>query len=204
MKKVSLIFAAILAAISLSAAEPEAKTTEQKVDPRDKHSNIYEKVPLEGKYVGYVGIELLTPSFFGGGGVDYGVTTSHGAMITNRIFLGGGAGYMQDFNNSIGLFPVFADFRYFFQSKYQRRIYPHIGARAGAVIPTEGKVGYMVQLGLGVRIPFSENFAMNVEVGPQYATKYERDTEDKYVSIGKPFVSNGDFFSFFFRVNFEF
>ncbi|MCM1309965.1 MAG: hypothetical protein NC301_02930 [Bacteroides sp.] len=195
MKKFLITFLTAVAAVSAFAAE----------QPRNRYTNVLEKVPLEGSYVGYAGLELLSPSYFGEGGVNFGVTTSHGAMVTNAIFLGGGVGYMQDFRNSVGAIPVFAEGRYFFQSQYQRRIYPHIGARAGAVIPTEGKVGYLVQLCVGFRVPLTENFAMNIEVGPQYASKYRRDVEQGYVGqTGEPFVKNGDSFGFFARINFEF
>lgn len=196
MKRILLIFAAVIAAAGIYAAE---------ADPRNKYTNVYEKVPLEGSYVGYAGVELLSPSFFGDGGANFGITTSHGVMVTPCIFVGGGAGYIQDFRNNLGLVPVFAEGRYFFQSQYQRRIYPHIGARAGAAIPTkEGKVGYLLQLCIGFRIPLAETFALNLEVGPQYATKYRRETENGYASWNKPFRNDGDAFSFFARLNFEF
>ncbi len=207
MKKVFLILVALVAELSLSASEPAVMKAERKVDGRNKYTNMLEKVPLEGSYVGYAGIEMLSPSYFGDGGTNFGVTTSHGVMITNRIFVGGGAGYIHDFRNDIGIIPVFAEGRYFFQSQYQRRIYPHIGARAGAIIPTQSqaKAGYLLQVCLGFRVPLTEGFAFNLEVGPQYATKYSRDTPDKQIAqMGEPFISKGDFFSFFARVNFEF
>jgi len=206
MKNFRLIIAAVLAAfsLSLSAAEPAPDNGNRNDDPRNKRSNLYEKVPLEGTYVGYAGVEMMTPGFFGNGGVNAGVTTSHGYMVKRALFVGGGVGYLQDFNHSLGIIPVFAETRYFFQSKYQRRIYPHIGARAGAIIPTEGKAGFMVQAHVGVRIPLTESFAMSLELGPQYAAKYKPKDVTAPGQIDQPYVQNGDFFSFFARLNFEF
>lgn len=219
MKKTLTLLTVLAAALSLSAASPDTSTTTttttttktitttRKSDNRDRYSNVYEKVPLEGTYVGYAGVEMLSPSFFSNGGTDFGVVTSHGYMVSRSIFIGGGAGYLADFRHDKGIIPIFAEGRYFFQSQYQRRIYPHIGARAGAAIPTEGKVGFLVQACLGFRIPLAETFAVNIEVGPQYSTKYQREIEHPGLQVdevGKPFERDGYFFSFFARLNFEF
>lgn len=210
MKNFCMTIAALLAAFSfsslssLSAAEPASAKSERKEDPRDKRSNLYEKVPLEGTYVGYAGVEIMTPGFFGNAGVNSGVTTSHGYMVQPRLFIGGGVGYLQDFAHSLGVIPIFAETRYFFQSQYQRRIYPHIGARAGAIIPTEGKAGYMVQAFVGIRIPLSEPLALNLELGPQYGAKYKPKDLTAPAQTNQPYVQNGDFFSFFARISLEF
>ncbi|MDE7335722.1 MAG: hypothetical protein K2N10_05380, partial [Muribaculaceae bacterium] len=162
-----LLFALTLC-MSLSAAAQVV--TETRTPKKNENTNLYEKVPEEGKYVGYAGIEIASPGAFGDGGANFGFTTTHGLMGNESIFVGGGLGYIADFYNKQGLFPLFADGRYFFRSQFQRRIYPHIAARRGALIPTQGNVGVMGQLAIGLRVPFSESFAMNIEVGPQYGT----------------------------------
>lgn len=189
--------------MSLSAAAQVV--TETRTTKKNDNTNLYEKVPMEGKYVGYAGLEFVSPGAFGNGGSNFGVTTAHGAMVTENVFVGAGLGYLADFHNKQGIFPVFADGRYFFRSEFQRRIYPHIAARLGALIPTEGQVGFMGQLAVGIRVPFSDSFAMNIEVGPQLGTHYEREAEKNSISItGGPFKSKDTKFGFFGRVNFEF
>ncbi len=207
MKKITILLAAAVASLNLSATEPTTTKSTPKSNKHDRYTNVYEKVPLEGTYVGYAGIEMLSPTFFSNGGADFGVVTSHGYMVTRNIFVGGGAGYLADFSHKRGIIPIFAEGRYFFQSQYQRRIYPHLGARAGAAIPTEGKTGFLIQACLGFRIPLAETFALNIEVGPQYSTKYQRKLEHQGLlvdEVGSPFESDGYFFSFFARLNFEF
>lgn len=198
MKKLLTIITLLATALSLSASEPKKRS----------YTNLYEKIPAEGTYVGFAGVELLSPGSFGYGGVNFGITTSHGFMLSNRLFLGLGTGYVADFNNKKGLIPIFADGRFYFPSQYQRRIYPHLGARLGAEIATQGGVGGLFQLALGFRIPFSDSFAMNIEVGPQYSSKYTRGGKEGETLIElndmRPFKTNGGFFSFFGRVNFEF
>lgn len=190
--------------MALGASTSAQVITEQKVTNKNAHTNLLEKVPEEGKYVGYVGIELVSPGYFGAGGANFGLSTTHGAMIQDRIFIGGGVGYFADFSNKQGVIPVFADGRYFFRSQFQRRIYPHLGARLGVQIATEGGVGGFGQIALGLRVPFTESFALNVEVGPQYATGYERKHEQNMISTNQPFKSAGCKFQFFGRINFEF
>lgn len=211
MNKLLTSLAIICVAITMSAAEPDVQPVDKtKIDreqldaQRNKKSNLYNKVPLEGHYVGYAGIELASPSFFGDGGANYGVVTSHGYMVTDKIFAGAGVGYIEDFTNKQGVIPVFAEGRYFFQSQYQRRIYPHINARAGALFATEGGTGFMLQAGIGIRIPFSNSFAMNFEIGPHYSTKYRRQAGKMELTYNGPFKNSDYAFGFFARVNFEF
>ncbi len=199
----NILLAVFAFCVSLSASAQVI--TETRATKKNENTNLYEKVPVEGKYVGYAGIEIVSPGAFGDGGANFGFTTSHGVMVKDCIFVGGGLGYVADFSNKQGIFPVFADGRYFFRSQFQRRIYPHIAGRLGAMIPTQGSVGAMGQIAIGLRVPFSESFAMNIEVGPQYATRYERAHDLNSVSDnGAPFKSAGSRFSFFGRVNFEF
>lgn len=204
-KNFYLMVLALAAAFATQAADPVSAKSQIASDSRNKYTNVYEKVPLEGKYVGYAGIELLSPSYFGDGGANFGIVTSHGYMVTDKIFVGGGVGYIRDFPYGKAVIPIFAEGRYFFQSEYQRRIYPHFGLRAGAAVATEGGTGFVGQMCVGFRIPLTEGFAINLEVGPQYATKYMRESKAGYISeTGEPFVKDGYFFSFFARLNFEF
>lgn len=195
-KSLSLLIATLmLTAMSAFAASPATNS----------RTNLLEKVPAEGSYVGFAGIETLTPGFYSSGSFNGGVTTSHGIMFTRNIFAGIGAGYMADFHNDTGVIPVFADARYYFQSKYQRRILPHIGARAGAAITTVGKTGAFIQLAIGIRVPLSEVLALNVEIGPQYASRFERQHEAGTVTnIGSDWKITGMNLAFFGRINLEF
>lgn len=195
MKNLLSLIVALASILGTTAATPK----------QNKYTNLYEKIPMEGSYVGYVGAEIISPGSFGDGGFNAGITTSHGKMFTRNIYAGLGAGYIADFRNEKGIIPVFAEGRYFFSSQYQRRIYPHIGLRAGAAIATEGGTGALVQACVGFRVPLSEKFALNIEVGPQYSTKYEREHgEGTITDTGKPFRAAGMRFSFFGRINFEF
>ena len=168
-----------------------------------RYTNLYDKIPAEG-YVGFGGVEIVAPGFFGDGGYSVGVTTSHGWMVRPTIFLGLGAGYIQDFDDDQGVVPIFAEGRIYFASDYMRRIYPHIGARIGGVVATEGGGGTYIQLAGGFRVPFSNKVALNVEVGPQYATKFERQHDLNQIGVNTPFKSKGMRFSFFGRINIEF
>lgn len=197
MKKLLPLIVAIAGALNLGAATPRSN--------KNDYTNLYEKIPAEGSYVGNVALEIVSPGSYGQGGFNVGITTVHGKMFTDRLFLGLGTGYMADFHYGEGLIPIFAEGRIYFPSQYQRRIYPHIGLRAGAEIATEGGCGGMGQIALGFRIPLSEQLALNVEVGPQYATKYEREHGANEISAtGKPFRASGGRISFFGRVIFEF
>lgn len=195
MKKLLSLIVVLAGALGATAATPK----------QNKYTNLYEKIPTEGGYVGYVGVEIVSPGSFGAGGFNAGITTSHGKMFTRNLYAGLGAGYIADFRNEKGIIPIFAEGRYFFASQYQRRIYPHIGLRAGAAIATEGGTGALVQACVGFRVPLSEKFALNIEVGPQFSSKYEREHADGAVTdTGKPFRVDGTHFAFFGRVNFEF
>ncbi|MBE6305952.1 MAG: hypothetical protein E7082_08600 [Bacteroidales bacterium] len=191
MKKLIIMTVAIAAALCSQAAELK------------RYTNLYDKIPAEG-YVGFGGVEIVAPGFFGDGGYSVGVTTSHGWMVRPTIFLGLGAGYIQDFDDDQGVVPIFAEGRIYFASEYMRRIYPHIGARIGGVVATEGGGGTYIQLAGGFRVPFSNKVALNVEVGPQYATKFERQHDLNQIGVNTPFKSKGMRFSFFGRINIEF
>lgn len=191
MKKLIILLLAVISAIGVNAAELK------------RHTNLYNKIPAEG-YVGFVGVEIGAPGMFGDGGCSIGGVTSHGWMVTSRAFLGAGVGYIADISDNLGVIPVFAEGRFYFPSQYMRRIYPHIAARVGAQFATEGGTGGLVQVACGFRVPFSEQLALNVEVGPQYATAYNRETAAGTISFNAPFKSDGMKFSFFARINFEF
>lgn len=191
MKK---LFIAILAIVASTGAADAAKP----------YTNLYDKVPGEG-YVGSVALEIKAPGYFGNGGSAMGATTTHGWMVTSQFFAGLGAGYIHDTGSGEGVIPIFAEGRYYFTSQYMRRIYPHIGLRAGGQVATEGGAGFYSQLACGVRVPVSEKLAITVEVGPQYSTRYQREghSESK-LSIGTKYKSSGANFSFFGRIGLEF
>jgi len=194
MKKLLTMIVALAGALSVLAATPK----------QSRYTNLYEKIPAEGSYVGFAGVELVSPGAYGNGGVNFGITTVHGKMFTSRLFLGAGAGYIADFHNDKGLIPIFVEGRFYFPSQFQRRIYPHIGLRGGVEVATIGSCGGTFQAAIGFRIPLSEKLALNIEVGPQYASKYEREHGEGQASVGAKFRPAGGRFAFFGRVNFEF
>lgn len=186
-KKLSLLLVALAAALGSHA----------------ERTNLYDKLPGDG-YVGFAGVELASPGFFGNGGFAAGVTTEHGLMVTPKVFFGGGVGYVRDFEQHEAVIPIFAAARFYFPSEYMRKIYPHVSARLGGEVATHGGGGTYMQLGIGFRIPFSEKIAMNLEIGPQYATKFEREHRSDEATFGGDFKANGMRFAFFGRVTLEF
>lgn len=187
IKKLSILLVAAAAVLTVHA----------------ERTNLYDKLPGDG-YVGFAGVELTSPGFFGDGGSAVGVTTEHGLMVTPKIFFGGGVGYLHDLEQGEAVVPIYAAARFYFPSEYMRKIYPHVVARLGGEVATTGGGGTFMQLGLGIRVPFSDKFALNVEVGPQYATKFEREHLSDNVTWGNDFKANGMRFAFFGRVSFEF
>ena len=166
------------------------------------HTNLYDKVPHSG-YVGNVALEVASPGAYPGSAG--GFTTTHGCMVTPKILAGIGTGYIHSFNSGKGLIPIFAEGKFFFPSQHMRRIYPHIGVRLGGQVGTQGGAGLYSQVACGIRVPFSDRLALNVEIGPQYAGKYERiGSSNTTVTYNKPFKAHGQQFSFFGRVSFEF
>lgn len=170
---------------------------------RAERTNLYDKLPGDG-YVGFAGVEMTSPGFFSDGGFAAGVTTEHGVMVTSKVFFGGGVGYIRDFERHEAVVPIFASARFYFPSEYMRKIYPHVSGRLGGEVATHGGGGTYMQLGIGFRIPFSEKLAMNLEIGPQYATKFEREHRLDDVSVFGDYKANGMRFAFFGRVTLEF
>lgn len=191
------------AAEPLTVAADSVATTKKVAAPvRTKpYTNLYDKVPHSG-YVGSIALEINAPGAYPG--AAGGFTTTHGYMIRPTVFLGAGAGYIHSFSHSAGVIPVYAEGRIYFPSEYMRRIYPHIGARLGGQIGTKGGSGMYVQVACAFRIPFSDRVALNVEVGPQYVGKYEREAAAGTVTFNQDFKAKGGHFGFFGRVSFEF
>ncbi len=189
MKKI-LVMGLVALMSSVCYAKPKAYT------------NLYDKVPHSG-YVGNIGLEVNAPGAYPG--TSMGVTTSHGFMVRPTIFVGAGVGYLHSVSHGHGVIPIFAEGKFYFPSEHMRRIYPHLGVRLGGQVGTQGGSGLFSQVACGIRIPFSDRLALNVEVGPQYAGKYERGgASNTVVTYNRPFKSAGQRFSFFGRVSFEF
>lgn len=166
------------------------------------YTNLYDKVPHSG-YVGSVALEIASPGAYPGSAG--GLTTTHGYMVRPTIFAGIGVGYLHSFNNDHGVIPIFAEGKFYFPSEHMRRIYPHVGVRLGGQVGTQGGSGLYSQIACGIRVPFSDRLALNVEVGPQYAGKYERlGGSSTTVTVNQPFKAKGQHFGFFGRVSFEF
>jgi hypothetical protein len=158
------------------------------------------KVPQKG-YVGQVDFEVLAPGVFAASGANIGFTTTHGAMVDDRHFVGLGAGYLHDFDCDHGIIPIYAEGRIYFPSEVLSRIYPHVGLRLGGMYATEGGGGLYATLAVGIRVPLSTHrTALHVELGPQFTSKYNHAGT---TIVGK-YSSDGTHFGFFGRVGVEF
>lgn len=207
---ISTIFVCIAAAVfGQTAADYEAIQREhlrkKKIEVgarNDKYSsNLLEKIP--SGYVGSFGVEINAPGAYPESAA--GITTVHGYMVKPKIFIGGGIGYMHSVRYEQGIIPLFAEARFYFSSEYMRRIYPHLGFRLGAQFATEGDTGTYAQAACGFRVPVNEHIALNLEVGPQYVTKYNRGgRHDLTVTYKEPWKSSGYIFGFFGRLSVEF
>ena len=62
----------MLLAVTASAQVVTQTTT---TTTRNDNTNLFEKIPEEGKYVGYAGIEIMSPGFFGDGGLEFGFSS---------------------------------------------------------------------------------------------------------------------------------
>lgn len=194
MKKAIMGLVALICALGASAENK-------------RYTNVLDKIPAEG-YVGFAALEFNAPGLFQDLSTDIGVTTTHGWMVTPKIFLGAGVGFLYNPGAEKGLIPIFAEAKFYFPSQYMRKIYPHIDARLGGQIATEGGTGLYSQLGIGFRVPVSEKLAINVEVGPQMAGKYVRgggsNADNQPILYAQPFKAKGTKVSFFGRVSIEF
>ncbi len=212
MKKVFISSILMLVSVAVSgqtAADYEAIQREhlrkKKIEVgarNDKYSsNLIEKIP--SGYVGSIGFEVNAPGAYPESAI--GVTTVHGYMVKPKIFLGAGTGYIYSVRYGQGVIPLFAEARFYFSSQYMRRIYPHLGFRGGAQFATEGETGFYGQVACGFRVPVNEHLALNLEVGPQYVTKYTRGgRHDLTVTVNEPWKQNGCTFGFFGRLSLEF
>lgn len=163
-------------------------------------TNLYDKIPAQG-YVGGISLEMDATSPYGSGAV--GLSTTHGWMVTSTRFFGGGAGVVYTPEASQAVIPIYAEGRIYFPSEFMRRIYPHVGARVGGQIGTEGGSGLYMQMMGAIRVPLSEKLALNVEIGPQYTGSYTRQVRLDEISYGKPYHSAGNRLGFFIRCGLE-
>lgn len=212
MKKslISAIFMMVTAAVfGQTATDYEAIQREhlrkKKIEVgarNDKYaSNLLDKIP--SGYVGSFGVEVNAPGAYPESAA--GVMTVHGYMVKPKTFIGVGTGYIHSIRYNQGIIPLFAETRLYFASEYMRRIYPHIGLRLGAQIATQGGTGFYSQAACGFRIPLNDRIALNLEVGPQYITKYTRGgRHDATVTVNEQWEQNGCTFGFFGRLSIEF
>ncbi|MDE6144733.1 MAG: hypothetical protein K2F96_00480 [Muribaculaceae bacterium] len=212
MKKVIVMFLAVVGACGVFAQTAvdyeeiqrehlRSKNIEVQTRRNDRYGNLFEKIP--SGYVGSVALAINAPGAYPE--TAAGVETVHGWMVRPKMFLGAGAGYIRAFRYDEAVIPLFAEARFYFASEYMRRIYPHLGLRLGGQFASEGGGGFYSQAACGFRIPMSERFAISLEVGPQYVTKYTRGgRHDSTVTYKSPWMVNGYTFGFFGRLSFEF
>lgn len=205
----ALISLVTFTAVAQTVADHEAiqrehlrkKNIEVRAKNEKYHSNLLEKIP--SGYVGSFGVEVNAPGAYPE--AAGGIMTVHGYMVSPKIFAGAGVGYIHSITYNQGVIPVFAEGRFYFASQYMRRIYPHLGLRLGGQFATEGGSGIYCQAASGFRVPVSEHIALNLEVGPQYVTKYTRGgRHDATVTFNEPWKTNGYTFGFFGRLSVEF
>lgn len=192
MKKI--IIAIAMAACGFAAAVAQNTTAVVVENLNETGGSVYDPIPPRG-YCGMAGVELLATDPYGGTAV--GVTTTQGAMVTERHFLGIGAGYLRDLSFDMNIIPIFAEGRLFFQSAH-RKIYPNVGLKLGGMIVSEGGTGFYSALTGGVRVPIGPRLGLMVEIGPQITTGYNRKLHNA------PFASDGTNIGFFARVGLMF
>ncbi|MBE6326886.1 MAG: hypothetical protein E7077_07450 [Bacteroidales bacterium] len=130
-------------------------------------------------------------------------TTTHGAQLNNKIFLGGGLGFCvaedeKSWDTYLSI-PFYADFRYDILDK---KITPFIGARAGVAFAIEGITGFYGNLSFGGRFKrFSISMGVETLKGSDLYYKFDNDDYyGTYVEIPEPYRA----FSFVTRFAFEF
>lgn len=194
MKKLLVIL--LLTIASLPVLDAQNVILDQTVVPKTEkpETSKHNAIPDPG-YSGTIGVDLYAPGPFGAS--SFGITTTHGAMLTERHFLGAGVGVVQDFSRKRTSIPIYAEGRLYFLSKVNN-IYPNIALRAGAM--TAGKVGtgFYGTLTGGIRIPFANGLGLLAEVGPELTPKYVRP------GVSKPYKVDGTNFGFTARISFMF
>lgn len=192
MKKI--IFAIVMASCAFVAAMAQTPTAVVVENLNETGGSVYDPIPPRG-YCGIAGVELLATDPYKGTAV--GVTTTQGAMVTERHYLGVGVGYLRDLSFDMNIIPIFAEGRLFFRSAH-RRIYPNVGLKLGGMIVSEGGTGFYSALTGGVRVPVGPRLGLMVEIGPQLTTKYNRKVHNG------SFTSDGSNIGFFARVGLMF
>jgi hypothetical protein len=194
----------LIAGVMVLAAVPAMRADHNSLTSSTAHRSaamaMAPKIPEKG-YVGQFDFDILAPGVFAASGANIGFTTTHGAMVDDRHFVGLGAGYLHDFDADHGIIPIYAEGRIYFPSEVLSRIYPHVGMRLGGIYATEGGGGVYATLAVGIRVPLAAHrTALHVELGPQLTTKYNSPTND----IFGEYRSDGTHFGFFGRVGIEF
>ncbi len=190
------LFTVILSVVAAIGACAQNVITDYAIAPKDTAviTSRHNALPPLG-YSGNALLEVYANGPFGS--AAFGACTTHGAMITERHFIGAGLGLIHDVSNKRTMVPVYAEGRIFFPSAINR-IYPHIGARLGAVITGKPGTGFMASLTAAVRIPLGERLGLIGEVGPQLMSRYSRP------AFAKPYRSDGTGFGITLRIGLSF
>lgn len=194
MKKIILFLVATILALPTVCAQSVIldKTAVPKTEKPENPA--YSAIPKSG-YSGLVGVELSTPGPYGSSA--FGITTTHGAMLTERHFLGGGIGLVKDFADKRTSIPIYAEGRLYFLSQ-NNNIYPNIALRAGAMVSGRAGTGFYGTLTGGIRIPFSHSLGLLAEVGPALMPKYTHE------GLRSPYKVDGTKIGFYARISFMF
>lgn len=174
------------------------KITRETSSVDKKNTSTSDYVTPQKGYRFFIAADQMTGDLTG-----FKFTTTHGAQLNNKIFLGGGLGFCvaedgKSWETYLSI-PFYADFRYDILDK---KITPFIGARAGVAFAIEGITGFYGNLSFGGRFKrFS--ISMGVETLKGSDLYYKFDNEDyygTYVEIPEPYRA----FSFVTRFAFEF
>lgn len=113
-----------------------------------KFHDAEEQVPafgLKKGYRGFVSAESMLGDILG-----LSMSSTHGAQLNDKIFVGGGVGMIigSDWEEGYSLFPVYADFRVDFLNK---KISPFMELKSGAVFAAQGTTGFYADFSFGCR-----------------------------------------------------
>ena len=96
-------------------------------------------------------------------------STTHGAYLNGKIFVGMGLGV--DFQMDLAIVPIYGAFRYVFIN--DKLVSPVLGLRVGSYISSH--IGAYVDACAGVRFATKRDFAVNVMLAGTYYSTLERE-----------------------------
>lgn len=171
-----------------------------------KFHDAEEQAPVFGLKKGYRG--FVSAESMLGDIIGLSMSSTHGAQLNEKIFIGGGVGMIigSDWEDGYSLFPVYADFRVDFLNK---KISPFMELKSGAVFAAQGTTGFYGDFSFGCRFKrCSVSFGVNSIPGEaEYYADYYPYTTDYNTDGYYYYCSETDYFrqfNFVTKFTFEF